>query len=95
MYGNNLFKCYSEINKWQQSGTITNGYLLDLQSRFNLNINQLLGVGALLHDHNIFFQAIATKQNRCFRNIRSILAQYLIAVNISLKRVVVVVDESI
>lgn len=49
-----LFKCYSEINKWQQSGTITNGYLLDLQSRFNLNINQLLGVGALLHDQLIY-----------------------------------------
>lgn len=53
-----LFGCYSEINEWKHSGTITNGYLLDLQSRFNLNSNQLLGVGALLHDQLIQKMAI-------------------------------------
>nr|QIS31274.1 hypothetical protein [Lysinibacillus sphaericus] len=53
-----LFGCYSEINEWKHSGTITNGYLLDLQSRFNLNSNQLLGVGALLHDQLIQKTAI-------------------------------------
>lgn len=50
--------CYSEINEWQRSGLIKNGYLLDLQSRFNLNSNQLLGVGALLHDQLIQKTAI-------------------------------------
>lgn len=45
-----LIGCHFEINEWKRTGTITNGYLLDLQSRFNLNINQILGVGALIHE---------------------------------------------
>jgi len=53
-----LLGCYFEIDEWKRSGTITNGYLLELQSRFNLNSNQLFGIGALLHEQLIQKTAI-------------------------------------